>query len=202
MKHLATSTQPFALRAAVAALVLLSQSTLSLAEEAAPVWLGQARQIATQAPLKLLKVLTDEIQSQGTAGAVSVCNVKAPQMAQAASKETGWSIRRVSLRNRNPKGVPDEWERAALEDFDRRQAAGESPTTLEKYAVVQGEGGVREARYIKALPVKQLCLACHGGADDIAPETGAKIRALYPQDKATGYHVDQIRGAITLRRPQ
>ncbi|GAB4402280.1 MAG: DUF3365 domain-containing protein [Rhodoferax sp.] len=168
-----------------------------MAQNAAPDWLGQARQIATQVPLKLLKVLDEQIQTQGTAGAVEMCHVKAPQMAQAASKETGWSIRRVSLRNRNPKAVPDDWERAALQDFDRRQAAGESPATLEKYEIVQGE-----ARYIKALPVKQLCLACHGSAQDIAPETAAKIQALYPADKATGYHEGEIRGAITLRKAQ
>lgn len=53
-------------------------------------------------------------------------------MAKAASEQTGWMVKRVSLQNRNPKAVPDAWERAVLEDFDKRAAAGESPTTLEK----------------------------------------------------------------------
>ena len=39
-------------------------------------------------------------------------------MAKAASEQSGWTIKRVSLRNRNPKAVPDAWERAALEEFD------------------------------------------------------------------------------------
>ena len=43
-------------------------------------------------------------------------------MAAAASQNTGWAIRRVSLKNRNPKAVPDAWEQAVLEDFDRRRA--------------------------------------------------------------------------------
>jgi hypothetical protein len=33
-------------------------------------------------------------------------------MAAAASQNTGWAIRRVSLKNRNPKAVPDAWEQA------------------------------------------------------------------------------------------
>ena len=61
-----------------------------------------------------------------------VCREKAPEMAKAASEKTGWKIRRVSLKNCNPKAVPDAWEQAALEDFDRRAAAGESPAKLEK----------------------------------------------------------------------
>ena len=40
-------------------------------------------------------------------------------MAKTASEQTGWAIRRVSLKNRNPKAVPDAWERETLEEFDR-----------------------------------------------------------------------------------
>ena len=69
----------------------------------------------------------------------------------------------MSLRERNPKAVPDAWERAALEDFDRRAAAGESPATLEKAEVVV-ENGQKMQRYMRALPTQALCLSCHGPA--------------------------------------
>ena len=65
-------------------------------------------------PPKLLQVLTEEIAKGGPASAIEVCNVKAPQMAKAASEQTGWMVKRVSLQNRNPKAVPDAWERACL----------------------------------------------------------------------------------------
>lgn len=164
-------------------------------------WLGEARQVAGMVPPKLLLVLQEEITRGGAASAVEVCREKAPQMARTASEQTGWAIRRVSLRNRNPKAVPDAWERAALEDFDRRAAAGESPATLEKWDVVKS-GERSEYRYMKALPVQPLCISCHGPADQLAPGVAAKLQTHYPQDLGTGYSVGQIRGAITIRKPQ
>jgi hypothetical protein len=174
--------------------------SLSVQAQDAP-WVGEARQVAASVPPKLLQVLQEEIAKGGPASAVDVCREKAPQMAKAASAQTGWAIRRVSLRNRNPKAVPDAWERAALEDFDRRAAAGESPATLEKWEVVSNEGR-QEYRYMKALPVQPLCINCHGPVDKLAPGVTAQLKTHYPQDLGTGYAVGQIRGAITIRKPQ
>lgn len=163
-------------------------------------WLGEARQVASAVPPRLLEVLSAEIAKGGPESAVKVCQEKAPQMAKAASEKTGWAIKRVSLRQRNPLAVPDAWERAALEDFDRRAAAGESPATLEKWEVV-GTTERKEYRYMKALPVQPLCLSCHGPADRLAPGVTAQLKAHYPQDLGTGYAAGQIRGAITIRKP-
>ena len=180
-----------ALVAALLSLPILAQDDVLLKD---------ARNVAGAVPLKLLDVLNTQIAKDGPASAVAVCNEKAPQMAKTASEQSGWAIRRVSLRNRNPKAVPDAWELAALKDFDQRTAAGEKPATLEKFGVVDTAGG-KEYRYMKALPTQQVCLACHGAADALAPDVTAKIQALYPDDKATGYSIGQIRGAITLRKP-
>lgn len=163
-------------------------------------WQAEARQVASTVPPRLLAVLQAEIARGGPAGAVEVCRDKAPAMARTASQETGWSIRRVSLRNRNPKAVPDAWERAALEDFDRRAAAGVPPAQLERVEVVS-DGGRRLQRYMRALPTQDLCTQCHGTPDRISPAVTAKLAQFYPQDRATGYQVGQIRGAITLLRP-
>ena len=161
--------------------------------------MADARKVATSLPPKLLQVLTDEIAKGGPESAIDVCKEKAPLMAKAASEQTGWGIRRVSLLNRNPKAVPDAWERTSLEDFDRRAAAGESPETLEKGEIVS-DGDRKEYRYMKALPVQQICVACHGPADQLKPEVTSKLQTLYPADKGTGYAIGQIRGAMTIRK--
>ena len=182
---------------AVAALLLAAPA--ALAQEVA--WMGEARKVATSVPPKLVVVLSDEIARSGPEGAILVCRDKAPQLAKAASEESGWTVRRVSLKNRNPKAAPDAWERAVLEDFDRRAAAGESPATLEKAELVQDDGrSVR--RYMRALPTQQLCLQCHGSAEQLKPAVLERLRTIYPDDKATGYAVGQIRGAMTIRQPQ
>ena len=161
--------------------------------------LQDARVVAGSIPPRLLTVLQQEIEKGGVDGAIGVCRDKAPQMAKEASEKTGWQIRRVSLKNRNPKAVPDAWETAVLQDFDRRAGAGEDPRQLERGEMVS-DNGAYSYRYMKALPTQQLCLSCHGGPGDIAPAVKARLAELYPADKATGYSLNQIRGAMTIRR--
>lgn len=185
-------------RLLAALLAAACATSVFAADEAA--LLDEARKVATSIPPKLLSVLTDEIAKGGPEGAIDVCREKAPKMAAAASAETGWAIRRVSLKNRNPKAAPDAWERGVLEDFDKRAANGEKPTSLEKDEVV-ADGDKKIYRYMKALPTQDLCLSCHGTADRITPAVKAKLEALYPDDKAVGYGAAEIRGAITLKRP-
>ncbi len=175
----------------------LAASAVAAAEDKL---LAEARSVASSVPPKLFTVLQEEIARGGPEGAIEVCRDKAPQLAREASEKTGWQIRRVSLKNRNPKAVPDAWERAVLEDFDRRAAAGADPATLERGEVVT-DNGQRVYRYMKALPTQKLCTQCHGADDQLTPAVKAKLAQHYPQDRATGYAPGQIRGAMTLRRP-
>lgn len=161
---------------------------------------AETKKTAMAIPPKLLSMVQAEIEKGSISGAIEACSDKAPKMAAQASQSTGWAIRRVSLKNRNPKATPDAWEQEALLDFDKRALAGESPTTLEKVEFVN-EGSTRSLRYIKALPTQSLCLKCHGASESIAPEVKAQINKTYPNDLAVGYHEGDIRGALTIKRP-
>lgn len=177
---------------------LVLATTLAHADDAALI--AETKKTALGIPPKLLAMVQEEIAKGSFHGAIAACNDKAPKMAAAASQQTGWAIRRVSLKNRNPKAVPDAWEKTVLEDFDRRQAAGEDPATLEKAEIVS-ENGARTLRYMKALPTQKLCTNCHGSDDQMLPEAKAKLSELYPKDLAIGYKEGQIRGALTVKRP-
>lgn len=170
----------------------------ALADEAQ--LLTEARTIPAKMVPKLLEVLNDEIDKGGHANAISVCREKAPAMAKGLSEKTGWAIRRVSMKNRNPKAVPDAWEVAVLQEFEQRLAAGEKPTDIDKGQVVTVDGQ-KMYRYMKALPTQDLCLSCHGTTDKVKPDVQAKLKELYPEDKATGYGLKQLRGAITIKKP-
>lgn len=161
--------------------------------------LEEARTIPQKMQPRLLEVLQGEILKSGHVGAIAVCRDKAPQMAKGLSEQTGWAIRRVSLKNRNPKAVPDAWEQAVLQDFERRLAAGEDPVKIDKGELVSIDGQ-KTYRYMKALPTQELCLDCHGMNNSLAPGVEAKLKELYPDDKATGYREKQIRGAITVKK--
>lgn len=161
--------------------------------------IAETKKTALGIPPKLLQMVQEEIDKGSYQGAIAACSEKAPKMAAAASQSTGWEIRRVSLKNRNPKATPDDWERAVLEDFDRRRAAGENPAMMEKAEIVS-EGDKRTLRYMKALPTQGLCLNCHGTEEKLKPEVKARLTELYPADKAVGYSEGQIRGALTVKR--
>lgn len=179
---------------------LTSKTSTALADSTPQAaWVDEARQVAASVPPKLLTVLGSEIQQGGPAHAIAVCQTEAPKLARAASEASGWQIRRVSLGHRNPKAIPDAWERQTLEVFDRQQAAGADVSQLERAEIVT-ENGRPVKRYMRALPVQAICLQCHGTADKLGPGVAARLSELYPQDKGTGYLLGQIRGAMTLRQ--
>lgn len=180
--------------------VLAALLGFSLAHANDDALVAETKKTAMGIPPKLLAMLQAEIEKGNFSGAIDACTDKAPKMAAAASQSTGWAIRRVSLKNRNPKATPDAWEQAALQDFDKRSSAGESPATLEKVEFVN-EGSSRTLRYIKALPTQGLCLNCHGATESMSPEVKAQIAKSYPNDLAVGYREGQIRGALTIKRP-
>jgi hypothetical protein len=146
----------------------------------------------------LKRELKAGLEAGGPVEAITVCNERAPAIAAEQSAAAGLGLRRTSLRLRNPANAPDAWERAVLEDFERRRARGEDPASLVRYEVVES-GSLREFRLMKAIPTGQLCLACHGAS--IAPEVAARLDALYPEDRARGFAVGDLRGAFSVRQP-
>ena len=138
--------------------------------------------------------LKNAMMAGGPVNAISVCAERAPAIAQSLSDDTGWYVNRVSLKPRNHQSaIPDAWERQVLEQFDQRQANGESAEKMAFAEVVDGK-----FRFMKAQGVQAVCLNCH--ATEIKPETAAALKEKYPLDKARGYTLGQIRGAFSLSR--
>ncbi len=150
---------------------------------------------------KVIATMQEAVTNEGVAGAIPVCKDLAPQLIRKKREETGWDIRRVSLKTRNAeRGTPDAWEATQLADFDRRAAAGEKPETIETSEIVSTNGRP-VLRYMKALPVSEICLSCHGPVDGLDADLRQKLADHYPNDRATGYAKGQIRGALTVKRP-
>lgn len=142
--------------------------------------------------------LKQSLASKGAVETIAVCKEKAPAIAAAVSAQSGFDVRRVSPRNRNPNAVPDAWEAEAQAQLEKRLAAGEKPDTLETWQVVETPAG-KVFRYAKALPVQPLCLTCHG--ETLPDALRARLDADYPGDRATGYRVGMLRGIVSVKRP-
>lgn len=161
----------------------------------------EARKLAGQMIQALGGKLQAEMKAGGPAAAISVCVSAAPAIAGELSRQNGVRMTRVSLKVRNPLlGSPDAWEQGVLSSFESRLAKGEAPDKLE-FAETVNEPAGRHFRFMKALPVQPVCLNCHGDAANLAPEIRERIAREYPADRATGYTVGQIRGAVSIKRP-
>lgn len=148
---------------------------------------------ATQALGGTLKgELEAAMKAGGPVEALNICHSRAPVIAQSISADKGMQVSRVSLKNRNPTmGVPTDWQIQVLNDFEARKAAGQDPATL-LYAAKIGN----EFRFMKAIPTGEMCLKCHG--TNLSPEVSAKLKELYPDDKATGFKLGDLRGAFVV----
>ena len=141
--------------------------------------------------------LQGAMQSSGPLGALSTCHDRAPEIAAAVSQSSGWAVGRTSLKVRNPASAPDSYAEKVMTEFEQRIAKGEAVSDLVKAEVVD-ENGAKVFRFIKAIPTGEVCLTCHG--IDVKPEIEAQLKALYPDDRATGYKAGDMRGVFTLSK--
>jgi hypothetical protein len=162
---------------------------------------NEAAAIATRLQTELTAKLQAAMAQGGPVAAVEVCQVEAPAIASRLSRETGWQVRRIGTRVRNPYGgSPDAWEQLALQELERRLRAGDRPETLVIAATVKEPRG-DTPRYLRAIVTAPLCVTCHGSPAQQPAELRAALRQAYPHDTATGYAVGDLRGAFSLRRP-
>ncbi len=186
--------------AALAALIVITPASLAASsdqDEAVAQYVQESRGAVKAFGPRLKGELQKAMKSGGPINALEVCNLQAPEIADAVSDELQLSIGRTSLRVRNPDNAPDPWELAVLERFEQRKAAGEDPATMEYSEIVENAEGTR-FRYMKAIKTGEVCLACHG--NDIKPEVVTSLDQLYPQDQARGFELGDIRGAFTVSR--
>jgi len=156
--------------------------------------LEKARQAADALTGELIETLGHELGTGGPVGAVKVCAEMAPQIAASHSVD-GVTVRRVTLRVRNPQDTPDEYERGVLVDLEAKLAEGALPKEIAE--VVTDDAGAR-LRYLRPLVIKGTCLNCHGDVESMDPELRTLLEERYPEDQAVGYQEGDLRGAVSV----
>lgn len=163
-----------------------------------PADMAAARMAASALGSRLKGELTAAMQAGGPIAAIDVCHERAPQIAADVSVAEGLDVGRTASRVRNPENAPDAWERARLDAFAAAMARGEDPAGLEHAEIVSVDG-TPTFRWMKPIPMGDVCAACHGTMID--PEVEAAILARYPADEATGFEPGSLRGAFTVSKP-
>ena len=139
--------------------------------------------------------LSEELGAHGPLAAINVCAKEAPKMTAEAST-AGVSVRRVSLKIRNPMSQPSEYEREQLEHFAQLVAEGK---VLEGQFKTRLEGDETAVYFFKPLLIEKACVNCHGPVDSLDEELAARLAELYPADQATGYEEGDLRGMFSAR---
>lgn len=153
---------------------------------------GSPRERAIAAKDALFEQLSGELMqamsTRGPAAAISVCREKAPAIATTVGNEHSVKIGRTSFRLRNDRNVPPGW----AETFVKQRV--ETPQFVD----------VDESTVGAFLPIrlKPQCLTCHGPREEIDPEVLAALDEKYPNDQATGFNIDDLRGWFWVEVPK
>ncbi len=144
----------------------------------------------------LAKTLKDRVVEElgrgGAPAALAACNTDAAALTAGVTAESGVRVGRSSLRLRNPANASPDWVRAWLSAQGEVPAAAVAPYR----AVVDGK-----ARIVRPIAVEAPCLLCHGPREGLAPAVLTELQLRYPDDRATGYGVGDLRGALWAEVP-
>ncbi len=152
-------------------------------------------EVSTSLLKTLGKNLKKHMKKEGPLGAAKFCNAEAFSLTELIDKKAGEdvTVKRISLKNRNPANAPENSEKIVMETFETLHNTN---VILPKFLVERVNAST--VKYYKPLIInKGVCLKCHG---DIAksPKLSKFITAHYPEDKATHYKMGDLRGAIVV----
>lgn len=131
--------------------------------------------------------------------AVHTCHISAPTITENLNASNTTTIKRTSLKWRNPNNKPDSWERAVLAKFAQQLDNGVAIEKLRFTEVIKSEEQTTY-RHIKAIKTQDICLVCHGPRDSLSDEIKQVLAEKYPDDLATGFSAGQLRGAFSITR--
>lgn len=170
--------------------IMINRSIISEEIQNKNASIGMAHAMAAKKALG--KNLVQAISEEGTIGAIEFCNTKAIALTDSISVMNNAVIRRVSDKTRNPKNAANEEELGYITYFKKLVATGKEP----KPVVIRDNG---EVNFYYPIVTNALCLQCHGKPQEqVLPETLATLKSLYPNDQATGYGDNQVRGVWSI----
>ena len=137
-----------------------------------------------------------EHKKEGAVAAAHFCVDSAGAVTEAFNKElgSGITLRRVSLKNRNPDNAAAVDEVSILEALELLSKAN---AYLPGHIVQINDKG--DYKYYRPITLsKSECLACHGRPEGMKGELRSLFKENYPNDKAVCYNQGDLRGAFVV----
>ncbi len=138
--------------------------------------------------------LKGALQAGGPTAALPVCRTVAqPITASTSEALEGITITRTALKVRNPANAPNEKDQKVLQGWmNSMQPGSEQPEP----SLVRVSD--QETIYYRPIMIQEICLKCHGDPASFPEKLTEQLNALYPDDKATGYLLGELRGAFKV----
>ena len=159
-----------------------------LSDEELSLYQKTGSDLAASTQKVLASNLVGTIQERGTLEALEFCNIQAIPLTDSMSVELEAHIKRVTDQPRNPNNLAGKSELEYIQTAKTALIEGKEITPSIQYSNGKVTG------YYPII-TNQLCMQCHGSEEtQIDEQTLAKIKELYPEDKATGYDIGELRG--------
>lgn len=191
---------PFLAALPALSLIACQQKPKPKPQSTSPVTAEQASAIAKVAAQEAFQALSAELaaamQQGGPVAAIPVCSDKAGSLVAEVASKHQLEMVRLSDKPRNANQQANGADADVLEAFFATIKNGETP----KPAVEL----IKDGRATVRLPIviaNPLCLQCHGTEQEIQAETLTTLKAHYPNDKATGYKINDLRGIWKIKVP-
>lgn len=153
--------------------------------------------IGNKASKLLLKTLGGNLKKHmkkgGPADALNFCAMNAAKLTNEVNEKLGANVdvKRITLKPRNPANEAEKDEKKVLEALQMLQEVG---VRLPHHLIQKTD---TQYKFYKPLKIaKKVCLKCHGSHID--PKLEKTIAKFYPKDRATGYKMGDLRGAIVV----
>jgi hypothetical protein len=110
-----------------------------------------------------------------------------------------FSLRRISDKMRNKHNAAYSYENDVINEFSSFSQS--QPRTMQVWNKWSKDN---KFYYFKEIQIEKSCLRCHGSDGEIPASLQERIENLYPNDKAKGYRLGEVRGlyVVMIRWPE
>ncbi len=145
----------------------------------------------------LVTRLQKYVKKDGAEAAVGFCKKEAMKITDSLSQSFGVTIRRLAKKYRNPENETHGTETRLYKQYILNWLAGQPL----KAVILPDSLG--HPVFYSPIKVKHFCLICHGEpGKTMNAGLAEKIKKYYPNDKATGFKVGELRGMWAITFPQ
>jgi hypothetical protein len=131
--------------------------------------------------------LMGTIQREGVEAAVDFCHLAAFPLTDSMAQVHQAQIQRISDKPRNPKNAAEESDLKYIRQYKELAKTNSDmlPTVIERE---------NDVLFYHPIITNDKCLLCHGQKTNIEKNVLAILEERYPNDQATGYEVNEVRG--------